>query len=432
MQRDWVGIDIQHRAERLRNLADTLRLEREALAKQITEEIGKPISMSRAEIDRSVALLHGVADHANEPLRFSSTQGTNYRYQPLGVVAIITPWNNPLAIPVGKIAPAILYGNTVVWKPSPPATRIAQRMAELCRQCGWVTSSGVDVVHVQTGDHSTASALAADRHIDGVTLSGSLHAGYALQEICGRRHIPFQGELGGNNAAVVWHDTDIAHAVAQIAAGAFGFGGQRCTANRRVIVAETLMDAFMRELRVAVEALRWGDPFDESIVIGPLISTSKREAVAALLERARTSGVEIVDWFSDHPARKELMAHGAYHPPAVVIANDPQHEIVQEETFGPVLVIQPAASFEHALNLVNGVRQGLVAALFSNSPKHQQLFMAEARAGVLKFDRSTVDADAVSPLGGWKASGVGPAEHGPCDREFFCRAQTIYGNVAID
>ncbi len=159
------------------------------------------------------------------------------------MVAIVTPWNNPLAIPVGKIAPAILYGNAVAWKPAPAGTSVAQKLLELGQAAGWQIEQD-DIVHLCTGDHSTACALAADPRVDGVTLSGSLQAGYALQEICARGHIPYQGELGGNNAAIVWEDADLQHAARQIAAGAFGFAGQRCTANRRVIVSNSIFAPF--------------------------------------------------------------------------------------------------------------------------------------------------------------------------------------------
>jgi acyl-CoA reductase-like NAD-dependent aldehyde dehydrogenase len=292
-------------------------------------------------------------------------------------------------------------------------------MMELAREAGWSGPDGP--VSLCSGDHRAACALAADSRIDGVTLSGSLQAGYALQEICARRHIPFQGELGGNNGAIVWDDTDLAHAAREVAAGAFGFAGQRCTANRRVIVSDASFAPFMEQLRKATAALVWGDPFAETTVVGPLISRDKREQVAALLGRARTGGHEVII-----PHEGQAVPEGAYHPPAIVVCDDANHEIVQEETFGPVLVVQRAMSFERALELLNGVRQGLIAALFSQSPARRQQFLAEARAGVIKFDRSTVDADATSPLGGWKASGVGPAEHGPSDREFFTRVQTVY------
>lgn len=412
-------------AESFHRLAELLTAEADKLAHQIAEDVGKPIAMARAEVRRSAALLHAVASRAAEPLQFQSGPGASYRYQPLGVVAVVTPWNNPLAIPLGRIAPALLYGNAVVWKPAPAATLIARKLLDLGRAADWGLGQE-DIVTLCSGDRSTARVLAQDAGIDGLTLSGSLHAGYALQEICNRRHIPFQAEMGGNNAAIVWDDADLQRAAQQVAAGAFGFAGQRCTANRRVIVAEAVFAHFMRALCQATAALRWGDPFEETTIVGPLLTAAKRDEVSALLNRARAGGNQVLIPHRDQSDYGKLIEHGAYLPPTIVCASDPNSEIVREETFGPVLVVQRAANFERAIELANGVRQGLVAALFSNSPAHWDRFLAEARAGVLKLNTSTADADAVSPLGGWKASGIGPAEHGPSDREFFCRVQTLY------
>ncbi len=421
----WKATSMADRAQSLRKLADLLVSQSTALAQLITDDVGKPIAMARAEVQRSAAILHAVAERAGEELAVQSAPGASYRYQPLGVVAAVTPWNNPLAIPIGRIAPALMYGNTVVWKPAPAGTRIAQRLLELSRAAGWQAGTK-DVLYICTGDHSTASAVAADPRIDGLTLSGSLHAGYALQEICARRHVPFQAELGGNNAAIVWEDADLAHAARQITAGAIGFAGQRCTANRRVVVAESVFAPFVEQLQAAALAMNWGDPLDEKTVIGPLQTFAKREQVSSLIDRARATGLRLLVPHSSQDNYQQLMSTGAFYPPTIVIAEDPNHEIVQEETFGPVLVVQRAGQFDRAIDLANGVRQGLVAALFSHNPALQEQFLAEARAGVLKLNSSTADADAASPLGGWKASGIGPAEHGPSDREFFCRVQTIY------
>jgi len=419
----WRDVTIFARAEMLRLLADGVEAAGPELAIEIAEDVGKPIRMARAEVQRSAAILRAVAEEANVSLETASKQDARYRYEPLGVVGIVTPWNNPLAIPVGKIAPALLFGNAVVWKPAPAGTRIARRLLELASAAGLE-----QIIQLATGDHGAASALAEDSNVDAVTISGSLSAGYALQEICARRHAPFQGELGGNNAAIVWDDADMSAAAEQIAAGAFGFAGQRCTANRRAIVSDVSFEQFVFRLHSATAALGWGDPMEESTIIGPLVRTSKRDEVLALLERARQNGLRVLLPHREQANYVELLQRGAYCAPAIVLCDDPSHEIVQEETFGPVLVIQRAKNFETAIALSNGVRQGLVAALFSHAPALQKEFLSKAQAGVLKLNRSTVDADAHSPLGGWKASGVGPAEHGPSDREFFCRVQTIYGS----
>ena len=350
------------------------------------------------------------------------------RYQPLGVVAIISPWNNPVAIPVGKIAPALAYGNTVVWKPAPAATEIARTLLQLLRDSGVPR----DAVRLLAGDHTTAQQLAADENVNAVSLTGSGAAGHAIQEICARRLVPLQAELGGNNAAIVWDDAELPQAAAQIAWGAFGFAGQRCTANRRVIVPRKIFPGFWRELKLAAEKLVWDDPVKKSTDLGPVIDTGKRDEHTAAIQAAQDSGAaHRVEWLQAKRAREPWAKAGAYAQPAMAGCDVPEHALVQEETMSPLLVVQRADDFEHALELCNGVRHGLAAALFSPAPERQRIFLAEAQAGILKLNSATAGVNASLPFGGWKASGIGPPEHGEADRLFYTRLQAVYGGAAL-
>jgi acyl-CoA reductase-like NAD-dependent aldehyde dehydrogenase len=238
--------------------------------------------------------------------------------------------------------------------------------------------------------------------------------------------VPLQAELGGNNAAIVWSDADLDDAAVKLAAGAFGSAGQRCTANRRVIVDARCAAALVARLRTATDALAWGDPLDEATRVGPLVSAGACARVASVVERARRAGAEV--WIApSHAARTQALAEaGAYHPPCIVRGDDPSAEIVQEETFGPVAVVQVASSWDDALRLLNGVPQGLVAALFSPSEERRASFVEQARAGILKIGSATAGVGAETPFSGWKSSGVGPPEHGAGDPEFYTRAQAIY------
>jgi acyl-CoA reductase-like NAD-dependent aldehyde dehydrogenase/nicotinamidase-related amidase len=421
----WQDFPPAERAGILLRLAERLGGDAEALAVRIAEEVGKPITQARGEVRRTRDILQDVASRAGESVEVASAPDASYRFRPLGVIGLVTPWNNPLAIPVGKIAPALLYGNAVVWKPAPAGTGVALRLLELLETAGCPG----DAVSVVTGDQTTARHLAEEDRVDAVTLSGSLHAGYALQEICARRCVPFQAELGGNNAAIICTDADLPDAATRVAEAAFGFAGQRCTANRRVVVAAGCYEEFLSHLQTAAAGLIWGDPMDPATQVGPLISAGKRKQVATLVARsAHAARAVLVPHRGGHD-EQGLPANGAYYPPTIVCVDDPGSEIVREETFGPVLVVQRAADFPEALELCNGVRQGLVAALFSKSTEHQDQFLRCARAGILKLNRATADADATTPFGGWKASGIGPAEHGPSDREFYTRTQAVYRRV---
>jgi acyl-CoA reductase-like NAD-dependent aldehyde dehydrogenase len=399
----------------LQNFGCALQRRESELIKLLIEEVGKPIRYARGEVARAMALI-AAASKQLLPRFDGDFHCTGYRRRPLGVVALISPFNNPLAIPVGKMVPALLYGNAVMWKPAVPGSHIARVTAE----CFASASGRPELLPVFFGNNEVARYVMETG--DAVTISGSLQAGYAAQEICSRRHIPLQAELGGNNASIVWSDADLAEAAAAIVEGAFAFAGQRCTANRRVVVDATIYEALMEKLIAATGMISWGDPRDENTQVGPVISSVSGQRVQTILGRARCSSHRVIT-----PLKGAGNQSGdQWVAPAIVCCDDPGAEIVLEETFGPVLVVQRAGNWDEALALCNGVKQGLVAALFSTSPTLIDDFLRRAHAGTLKINSSTADAAVDLPFGGWKASGIGPPEHYPADHEFFTRWQATY------
>jgi len=420
----WQRGALEDRRAPLRRLADRLEAGVESLGRDLATDIGKPVTEAQAEVRRAARLLRGAAEDVGSPGERCGAE-SSWRRVPQGVVAVVTPWNNPVAIPVGKIAPALAFGNAVVWKPSPPGTRIALRVLALACEAGLPS----DLLHLVAGGRDAALALMRCDGIDAVTLTGSSLAGWTAQEACGRRRVPLQAELGGNNAAIVWEGAELRSAARAIARGAFSFAGQRCTANRRVVVDGRIVAPFLEALAAATGALRWGDPLDSATDVGPLISEESCKRIASLVERAAADAERIVVPHSSGPAAVDPAQSGAYYPPTLVLCRNPRSEIVQEEAFGPVLVVQPAEDFDRALELVNGVPQGLVSALFAGSGPMRDRFLEETRSGILKLDQSTADADASLPFGGWRASGIGPPERGPGDAAFYTRIQTIYGEA---
>jgi alpha-ketoglutaric semialdehyde dehydrogenase len=411
----WRRVRVDERLGLLQAFGRQLQQHESALVDLLVEDIGKPVRYARAEVARAIALIAEAAKQL-DPEQDCIPEKTGFRREPLGVVALIGPFNNPLAIPVGKIVPAVLYGNIVIWKPAIPGSRIAQRTAELFT----LATDQPKVLQVLCGSDETARELMAAS--DAVTISGSLKAGRAAQEICAARHIPLQAELGGNNASIVWKDADLHAAAASIMEGAFAFAGQRCTANRRAIIDSSIYDTFLDQLIIAARQLVCGDPADEKTQIGPVISFPSRDRVKAVIDRARAAAFRVIT-----PSGKLDEAWGdTWLEPTIVCCDDPSAEIVQEETFGPVLVVQQAGDWDQAISLCNGVKQGLAAAVFTTSPKRIEDFLRRARAGILKINGSTANAAVDLPFGGWKASGIGPAEHGPANREFFTRMQSIY------
>jgi len=419
----WCDSAKKVRANLVHRLVEVLTPEIEHFAVLMAKEIGKPIRFGRAEGKQSVEMLESIVGRV-EREDTAAEEHTDYvvRRRPHGVIAVVTPWNNPLYIALGKIVPAMLYGNAVMWKPAPETRMVSQHLFQCIVKANWPEG----LVNLLEGGQHEAEALMHDRRIGAVTITGSSAAGHSAQEICGRRRIPLQAELGGNNAGIVWLDADLQAVARMIAAGAFEMAGQRCTANRRVIVHEACQDEFVELLLKETASLKWGDPLDVDTDIGPLVSESQRDRVAGTVDRAVAECGRPLLPLGEQPPTVEEHA-GKFYPPTILYCDDPAREIVQEETFGPVLVVQPTQGWDDAMRLCNGVRQGLSAAVFTASRDIVGKFLEQARAGILKVNQSTAGAAIDAPFGGWKASGVGPPEHGSFEIEFFTRPQTVYG-----
>ena len=258
-QKIWREQSSEQRLRVLQNFAQQLHAHEEELVDILVEDVAKPIRYARGEVARAIALL-AATEQQVIPEQDHISETTGCRRVPLGLIALIAPFNNPLAIPIGKIMPALLYGNAVIWKPALPGSRIAQKTAEI-----FARSGDADLLQVICGDAATACEVM--RVCDAVTISGSIEAGRKAQEICTEQGIPLQGELGGNNAAIIWSDADLSSAARQVAEGAFIFAGQRCTANRRAIVSAEIYDAFLNHVINAMNSLVVGDPKDEQCIL---------------------------------------------------------------------------------------------------------------------------------------------------------------------
>lgn len=419
--REWGRRPVRERCELVEALLRILEREAEPLARRLAVEIGKPLAYGRAEIDFAVELVRaaiGNAQRLPSPLGGRATS----RRLPRGIVALVTPWNNPAAVPLGKLIPAVLLGNAVVWKPAPPGSAVALELLDWLAEVGFPPG----LVSVVCGSRSTAERLMDAPGVDAVTLTGSEAAGLTAVIAAAGRGVPLQAELGGNNGAIVWGDADLDRAAGAVAEGAFGMAGQRCTATRRVIVERGSLEAFMEQLVSAAGRLGWGDPLRAGVSVGPLVSRQALERVAGTVDRARAQGCSVIPVQGGDGRKAALSRRGFYFPPTIVLADNPRFEIVQEETFGPVLVVQSASGWEEAIGLLNGVRQGLVASLFSSSPERRDSFLERAQAGVLKLGEATAGVAAHLPFGGWKRSGLGPPEHGESDVETYTRLQALY------
>ena len=418
--RAWAATPIAERARLIEAWARVIEPQCEPWAEMMARQIGKPITDAREEMQRAVAHLRSSAQLAHATEEDHGVAGLITRHCPRGVVAVITTWNNPVAIPVAKIASALVLGNSVVWKPALPAPDVALAVVDSLAAAGIPRA----LLSVVFGDASTAQALIAHPLVAAATLTGSQRAGLDAALLCARRGILLQAELGGNNAAIVMADADLAAAARALAGSAFGFAGQRCTATRRIIVENTVRERFTEMLLREVADLRVGDPLDPATRVGPLISAVKREDVDAAVRHALKQDNGRLLCGGARPTGK-----GSWYPPTLVDGLKPGAALVQEETFGPVAVIQDAADWSEAISLCNGVGQGLVASFFGRDPAQQEQFLAQAEAGILRLNPDGFPVAADAPFGGWKTSGMGPPEHGRWDREFFARPQAIYGEL---
>lgn len=419
--RKWKTLPNTNRISVLKSWAEILSSREDKLASLLADEIGKPVNDGHAEIQRAVALLQASAELSGEQqVHYIDKDGTVHaRLCPRGVIGLITPWNNPIAIPVGKLAPALAYGNTVVWKPAIEAPGTAMAVMESFHAAGGMPGT----INLVCGQAGAARAIIGHTAISAVSLTGSLETGRTVSALCCHYGKELQAELGGNNAAIVLKDCDLKAHAYNMALSAFSFSGQRCTAIRRFIVEKSIYQEFRTEFISAVQKLKIGDPHDMNTNIGPLVSDAHWHSVSSAIEQARREGAEVYCGGKT----PDNLQQGYWMTPTVIGNISIESGIVQNETFGPVAVIMPAEDLEQAIQIANSVRHGLVAALYSDNKAHQRRFAEAIEAGILNFAPGPVDIHPLAPFGGWKASGLGPPEHGLWDRQFYCKPQAVYG-----
>jgi alpha-ketoglutaric semialdehyde dehydrogenase len=405
---------VEERVGWLRRWADVLEAEAPGLVDLMIEEIGKPRRAAADEVRRAVAHVRTAAELV--PRQAADRQiapGVVVRQCPVGTVGLVLPWNNPIAIAAGKIAPALGFGNRVVAKPAPEATRCAAALVATLEKAG--VPDGLVVL--APGGVDVALALCDDPAVDAVSVTGPIAAGRAIAARCTAMGKPVQGELGGNNAAIVLADAELDAVASALAHAAFDFAGQRCTAIRRIIVDARVADALIARMIAATGELVVGDPADERTDVGPLVSRAAADRVAAIVDAARERGATVLCGGQ---------RDGSFVAPCLVTdvaADDP---IAQEETFGPVAVVLPVADVDEALAVANGVSQGLVLAVCTDDVGARARVLAGARAGIVQLGAGPLPVHADAPFGGWGASVIGPPEHGEWDAAFYTRPQAVY------
>jgi acyl-CoA reductase-like NAD-dependent aldehyde dehydrogenase len=426
----WANTPFAMRAAVLDRAAAVLTDHADAWGAELAWEEGKTRAEGVGEVRRAAEILRFYASEALRPVGevyASPRAGEQIQvvHRPVGVVAVITPFNFPIAIPAWKIAPALAYGNPVVWKPAATVPLLAGRLAEALVQSGLPDG----VLNLLIGDGELGGRLVEHAGVDAVTFTGSTAVGRRLIERCGALARPIQTEMGGKNAAAVLSDADLDFAADQVVAGAFRSTGQKCTATSRLIVSDDVADDFLGVLARRVAALRVGDPLDPQVQMGPLVSVDARDKVRQALNGGLARpGVRLIaggTGFGDGDPRSA----GAFLPPTVVEV-DGEDDLWRDELFGPVLTVRRASDDRQALTLVNDSDFGLTAAVFTNSLRSTSAAIQTLDVGVLHINSETAGADPHVPFGGAKASGFGPKEQGRAAREFFTRTTTVYLQAA--
>lgn len=418
----WARTPAAQRASFLTKAADALERRVEDVARDMTREMGKPIREARMEAARGAQILRYFAGEAWRPkgelYEQSATGSAVYTVRrPLGVVALITPWNFPAAIPLWKSAPALIYGNTIVIKLAQEAPMTGLHIAECFAEAG--LPAGVYNVLVGRGSEVGAPLVRHPR-VQAISFTGSVAVGAEVRDAATKLGKRVQLELGGQNPLIVMADADLTRAVEAAYAGAFWSAGQKCTATRRIYVQDTAYDEFRQRLLERIERGSVGDPTDPETEVGPIVNERQLEDVLAAVERGRSEGGSIVAGGARLDEDAFLMAPTVFED----VADDAY--LSCEEVFGPVTSLYRFSSLDEALERANAVEFGLSASIFTSDLGAAQRFVQEAEAGILHVNSQTAGADVHVPFGGIKGSGYGPHEQGRAALEFYTEVVTVY------
>lgn len=422
---NWSGLSGMERASYLFRAAQFLEERKEELAQLLTLEMGKPIGEARGEVQRAVLLFRYYAGEGmrsiGEVLPASDRVSLLYTTRvPLGVVGLITPWNFPVAIPVWKLAPAIIFGNTVVWKPAEHAAITAARLMQLLEESGLPPG----VVQLVSGSGSVVGQrLLEHPQVTGISFTGSDAVGREVARQASARHAKYQLEMGGKNSSVVLADADLERAADTIISAAMRSAGQKCTATSRVIVEKPVRDRLTSLLVEKSGGIKLSNPLEEDCYLGPVVSKGQHESILGSIDRGLQEGARLL---AGGRARTEGdFARGYYIEPTVLDGVEPQSYLAQEEVFGPVLAVMEADDLEHALELANGVRYGLAASVFTNSQQQARRFINGIEAGLVKVNGETAGVELQAPFGGMKLSSSYSREQGRAAIEFFTQVKTV-------
>lgn len=422
----WDALGIVARGRLLSVAADLIRERAEEIAQVMTKENGKTLAESRMEVAASADTFdyHGASARNSIGVEYPSSHPEERILtvrRPLGVVGVITPWNFPLQIPAWKIAPALLQGNTVVWKSASNTPGVSVLLMDILTDAG--ITAGVTNLLLAPG--AIGSELVSHPLIAGVTFTGSVPVGQQIRAIVCGRGAKLQLELGGHNATIVLPDADVELAASSVVAAAMGSTGQKCTATRRVILVGDGHEEFLESVKSKVKALVLGPGTDASVQIGPVVSSSARDEIMSAISDALAQGGEIL-------AQAALPTTAGFYVPPTVLVGPRSMAICTEEVFGPVVTVLRASTLSEAIELANSTQFGLTAAVFTSDERSARLCVAQLDAGLVKVNAPSTGSEIHAPFGGMKDSTfAGPREqNSAATAAFFTNEKTAYLRLA--
>lgn len=425
-QRSWRLIPAPKRGELLFRIGERLREKKEALAQLLTKEMGKVIDEARGEVQEAIDMAYYMGGEGRRlfgqttPSELPDKHAMSIRV-PVGVAGLITPWNFPIAIASWKIFPAILSGNTVVWKPATDTPALAYEFVKIFEEAGLPEG----VVNLVFGSGGTVGeAMVEHPDLDIISFTGSTEVGAGIAGKASQMLKRVSLEMGGKNAILILEDADLDLAVDGIIWSAFGTAGQRCTATSRVIVHQDVKNDLEERLLKRIEMLKIGDGADETIDIGPVINKKALEQISDYVGIGKEEGARLL--CGGNIAREGALAMGNYFEPTVFTDVDRDMRIAKEEIFGPVLSIITVSSLEEAIDVNNDVKYGLSSAIFTNDTTSVFKAIRDLDTGIVYINAGTTGAEIHLPFGGTKQTGNGHRDSGEAALDVFTEWRSVY------
>lgn len=414
------------RGDIVKKAGDIMVARKEELAKEMTREMGKVLVETRGDVQEGIDTAYYSASEGRRMFGVTAPSELQNKFTmsmkvPVGVAGIISPWNFPMAIPTWKIFPALVSGDTIVFKPASDTPQTAATLVEILVEAG-VPAGVVNIVH--GGGNEVGMAIVENEDIDLISFTGSTTVGKKISEVASKSLKRVSLELGGKNAQVVMDDANLELALDGILWGAFGTTGQRCTATSRLILHEKIHDRFLDMLAERAATLKLGNGLDESVEVGPCVNEAQREKVHSYVEIGKKEGARLV--LGGEPAKGGALDRGWFYKPTIFSGVRPDMTIAREEIFGPVLSVLKANSIEHAIELLNGTIYGLSSSVYTRNINSAFKAIRDIKAGITYINAPTIGAETHMPFGGVKQTGNGHREGGASAFDFFTEIKTVY------